>query len=329
MLKRHSDSVKSILDEATEKGRRVSSKRLRQHAPISVDLDSLLLAVWSPRGSNGRSTLAAALAHTFAKSGGSISPAGWSGGSAKSDEAAAASRVLLVDADTYSPAQHVIHGANEITAGILAASRLVRQERYTEQEHERVTLPMAGYRLMTGLTAADRWPEIDDHASSLLIHDLSQRAAISIFDLPSEIDAGLVEPSLGTRRNQLSLSVLQRADVVLAIANADQVSISRLVQGLPRLFELVNGRVIVVINRMRTTAIGQNAKRQILEVLSNQINSTPMDVVFVPDDPRACDEALLAGEPVTAHRNRSAFAKGIRELASRINSTHVHTARAG
>ena len=314
MLKRHSDSVKSIQADVTETRHRVSPKRKRQQAPISVDLDSLLLAVWSPRGSNGRSTLAAALAHTFAKSGGFISSAG---------------RVLLVDADTYSPAQHVIHGANEITAGILAASRLVRQDRYTEQEHERVTLPMAGYRLMTGLTAADRWPEIDDHASSLLIHDLSQRAAIGIFDLPSEIDVGIVEPSLGTRRNQLSLSVLQRADVVLAIANADQVSISRLVQGLPRLFELVNGRVIVVINRMRTTAIGQNAKRQILEVLSNQINSTPMDVVFVPDDPRACDEALLAGEPVTAHRNRSAFAKGIRELASRINSTHVHTARAG
>ena len=65
------------------------------------------------------------------------------------------------------------------------------------------------------------------------------------------------------------------------------------------------------------------------EVLETLPSTTPLDVVFVPDDPRACDDALLAGEPVTAVRNRSGFAKGIRELASRINSTHVHTARAG
>ena len=309
--RRSVSDVEETAEVQPTRRRAVRRKPQAKAQQVPVALDSLMLAVWSPQGSTGRSTLAAALAHTFAKSN------------------VRSGHVLLVDADSYAPAQHLIHGANEITAGILAAARLIRQERYLDQEHERVTLPVGDYRLMTGVTVADRWPELDDHASSLLIHELGQRASLNIFDVSPELDPALVEPSLGIRRNQLTLAVLQRADVVLAIANADPVSIARLIESLPRLIEAVNGRIIIVINRMRTSAIGQNAKRQILEVLSSQELAIPLEVVFVPDDPRACDESLLAGEPVTLHRNRSAFAKGVRELASRINSTHVHTARAG
>lgn len=302
-------STRDKADLATQPRRSVRRAEAVGHVPLAVD--ALMLAVWSPHGSQGRSTIAAALAHTFAK-----------GLKLPGD-------VLLVDADTYAPAQHVLHGATEITAGILAAARLIRQERYSNAEHDRVTLSLHGYRLLTGVTAPERWAELDEHASTLLIHELGQRAKVTVFDIANELDAGIVEPMLGIRRNQVTLSVLQRADIVLAVAAADQVSIARLVNELPTLLSQARGRVILVINRMRTSAIGTSAKKQILEVLETLPSTTPLDVVFVPDDPRACDDALLAGEPVTAVRNRSGFAKGIRELASRINSTHVHTARAG
>ena len=93
-------STRDKADLATQPRRSVRRAEAVEHVPLAVD--ALMLAVWSPHGSQGRSTIAAALAHTFAK--GLKLPG----------------HVLLVDADTYAPAQHVLHGATEITAGILA-----------------------------------------------------------------------------------------------------------------------------------------------------------------------------------------------------------------
>ena len=291
--------------------KKVSPNRRSRADTAATPIDSLTLAVWSPRGSQGRSTIAASLADALTRT-------------IKSSDA-----VLLVDADGYAPAQHILHGLTDITAGILAASRLIRQERYTTQEHERVSLSLHGYRLLTGITSTERWPELDDYSTELLVHDLTQRSNVCIYDIASDLDAAVVEPSLGIPRNQLALGVLQRANIVLAVAQADPTSVSRLVSELPRVVRLTRGRILIVINRMRTDAIGVSARKQILEVVEGLDLGAALEVIFIPDDPKACDEALQVGQPVTRARTRSAFAKGIRELASRINSTHVHTARAG
>lgn len=282
----------------------VRGKR-RFDSPSAVDIDagSKLIAVWSASGSNGRSTIAAALARAFA--------------------AADSSReVLLVDADSLAPSQHLLHGLTEVTSGILGAARLVRQDRYDDHEHERLTNAVAGYRLMTGIPVLSRWPELDEYALGLLVHELAGRAPIAIFDVAAPLDQEVVEPSLGQRRNQATLSVLSRSDVVLAVGNADPVSIARLVEALPELERLVAGRVIVVINRMRTEAIARDARKQIEAIFAGR------QVAYVVNDPKACDDALREGQNPLVIRPRSDLARSIRELASRINSTHADSARA-
>ena len=278
-----------------------SGRRAAVASSFETDSVSRTIAVWSPNGSHGRSTIASSLAHVLA---------------------AAGQQTILVDADSVSPSQHLIHGLTEVTAGILGAARLVRQERYSDDEHERLTIPVGGYRLLTGLPVVARWTELDEFGLGLLVHDLAARASNVVLDIGASIDAEIVEPSLGQRRNQASLSVLSRSDVVLVVCNADPVSVSRLVEALPELERLVAGRIIVVINRMRPDAIARDARKQLDALFDGR------QIAYLANDPKACDDALREGQSVTAVRPRSEFVRGVRELASRINSSHADSPRA-
>ena len=273
--------------------------------------------VWSVLGSQGKSTLSASLAYVLGQS---------------RDVGA----VLLVDADGKAPAQHTLHGLTEVTAGVLAAGRLARLDRYSKEEHDRLTIPARGYRLLAGIQSIERWSEIDEHACNRLLANLRQTATNLVFDISDEIDAEPIEPVLGVRRNQLALSVIRQAGVVILACSADPIALSRLPNALRQLEQGLVGdieprvlpRVILAINRMRDAAIGSGAKNQIEEYLDSLTCSFEFEVAFLPDDPKPCDSALKAGEVVAQAHPRSSFSRAVRALAAQINSTHVNTSRA-
>lgn len=278
---------------------------------------SNLIAVWSVIGSQGRSTLSASLAYLLGQS-------------------REVGEVLLVDADGKAPAQHTLHGLTEVTAGVLAAGRLARLDRYSNEEHDRLTIPASGYRLLAGIQSIERWSELDEHACNRLLTVLRQTATTLIFDISDELDAEPIEPALGIRRNQLGLSVIRQAGVVVLACGADPIALSRLPEAFKQLELVLVGnveprippRVILAINRMRDAAIGSGAKNQIEEYLDSLACSFEFEVVFLPDDPKSCDSALKLGEVVAQAHPRSSFSRAVRALAAQINSTHVNTSRA-
>jgi MinD-like ATPase involved in chromosome partitioning or flagellar assembly len=288
------------------------------HARASVAAPSRLIAICSPIGSHGRSTIAAAISDVLGRD--------------ANDES-----VLLVDADTKAPAQHILHGITEVTAGVLAAGRLARLDRYTADEHQRLVLPSRGYRLLNGIQSLERWSELDEHACNRLLLALRQNAATLVFDVADELDAELVEPTLGNRRNQFAVSVIDQADVVVLLCNADPISLGRLPESLKTL-EIRSGatranrtqpRLVIAINRMRDSAIGSDARRQIEGFLDSFASAHRFELAFIPDDQKACDSALQAGEVVTRAHPRSSLSRAVRGLVAQINSSHVHTSRAG
>lgn len=278
---------------------------------------SNLIAVWSVLGSQGRSTISASLAYLLGQS-------------------REVGEVLLVDADGKAPAQHTLHGLTDVTAGVLAAGRLARLDRYSNEEHDRLTIPANGYRLLTGIQSIERWSELDDHACNRLLAVLRQTANNLVFDISDEIDSEPIEPALGIRRNQLALSVIRHAGVVVLVCGADPIALSRLPEAFGQL-ELgfvdemeprLPPRVILAINRMRDAAIGSDAKNQIEEYLDSLACSFEFEVVFLPDDPKSCDSALKSGDVVAKAHPRSSFSRAVKAMAAQINSTHVNTSRA-
>lgn len=300
-----------------------TSESLRQQtaevqARTSLAAPSRLIAVWSPIGSHGRSTVAAAIADVL--------------GHDSNDEP-----VLLIDADAKAPAQHILHGNTEVTAGVLAAGRLARLDRYSAEEHKRLVLPARGYQLLTGIQSLERWSELDEHACNRLLLGLRQNASTLVFDIADDLDAEPVEPTLGIRRNQFAVSVIDQADVIVLLCEADPISLSRLPEALKALASTPGAarpnraqpRLLIAINRMRDSAIGSGARRQIEEYLDGFASEHQFEVAFIPDDPKSCDSALQAGEVVTRAHPRSSFSRAVRGLVAQINSTHVHTSRAG
>lgn len=289
-----------------------------RRATTALAAPSRLIAVWSPIGSHGRSTVAASIADLLGQS------------------SAVDANLLLVDADTKAPAQHILHGLTELTAGVLAAGRLARLDRYSADEHERLTIPSRGYGLLTGIQSIERWSELDEHACNRMLAALRQTSGTQVVDVADELDPEPVEPSLGIRRNQLSVSVLGQADLVVLLCAADPIALSRLPEALKSFESLLaaqpaprsHPRVIIAINRMRDSAIGSGAKLQILDFLDGLASAIEFDLAFIPEDAKACDSALQAGEVVSRAHPRSAFSRAVRGLVAQINSTHVNTSRA-
>ena len=282
--------------------------------PLALASDSRIVAVWGPVGSTGKSTIAASLASALAASG----PMG------KKLEPT----VALVDLDVFGPSQATLHALPEVTAGVLGSARLLRQERYTDQEHERLTVHREGYDLLTGITALERWTELDEYSVKLLLHELAGRYESVVVDVSGRLDSHEVDPESGMHRHQAAQTVLTMADLILCVASADPISLARLPKTLHLVKSSCPGRLWVVINRMRDSAIGPNAQKQLVEFL----NSTGVAIdgmVFVDDDSAACDLALLQGLSVAEVRPRSGFAKAVRAISSQINSNHVYSARIG
>ena len=71
----------------------------------------------------------------------------------------------------------------------------------------------------------------------------------------------------------------------------------RLVRGLSELREVVPGAPPrVVVNRVRSSVVGRDPRRQVAEALERYAGV--IDPVLVPDDPAAFDAALLQARPV-------------------------------
>ena len=256
-----------------------------------------VVAVWGPTGAPGRTTVAVGLA---------------------SEIAARGSAALLVDADVYGGVVAQVLGLLDEAPGLAAAARLANSG----------ALDLAGLaglartvgpelRVLSGIARADRWPELRPAALEVVLDLARSLAGVTVVDcgFSLEQDEELAYDTGAPRRNGATLAVLADADTVIAVGSADPVGLQRLVRGLSELKQAVpDVQPVVVVNRLRSTAVPGDARREISGALARYAGVG--DVRFVPLDVAAVDAAVAAGRTLTEAARSSPARTALAALAA-------------
>jgi Flp pilus assembly CpaE family ATPase len=174
-------------------------------------------------------------------------------------------------------------------------------------------------RVLTGLNRTERWPEL--RATSLeAVWELARGLAqVTIADCGFCLEHG-EEFGLDAstpRRNAATLTTLDYADLIIAVGSADPVGLQRLVRGLAELGELgTSAPIRVVVNRARESIGGRHPEAQVADVLRREAGIGTVTVV--PDDPQACDRAMMAGKLLAEAAPSSPARSAIRTLAASL-----------
>jgi MinD-like ATPase involved in chromosome partitioning or flagellar assembly len=270
-----------------------------------------VIAVWGPTGGPGRSTVAVNLA---------------------AELAALGTTTLLVDADVYGGAVAQLLGLLDESPGVAAACRLANNGTLDLLALAELALDVRpGLRVVTGISRADRWPELRPSALEVVL-DLCRRVAVvTVVDCGFclERDEELSFDGSAPRRNGATLTALSSADTVLAVAAADPVGLQRFVRGLAELGDVVpEASIRTVVNRTRDGVVGGgSAAREIAAALDRYAGvARPR---FLPEDGTACDAAVAAGRTLAEIAPTSKLRVAIQELAAELTGRDKSASRRG
>ncbi|MCG2622725.1 chromosome partitioning protein [Arthrobacter sp. I2-34] len=265
-----------------------------------ADAAGEVIAVWGPAGAPGRTLLAVNLAAEYA---------------------AAGRRVLLVDADTYAPGVATYLGLLDESAALAHACRLADQGLLDTPALERAAVKVAvsgaPLLVLTGITRADRWPEIRPGALGAVLALARALADVTVIDCGFclESDEELSFDTLAPRRNGATLRALELADQVLAVGSADALGVPRLVRALAELEQAVpSASPQAVLNRVRPGSVGRSPERQLREAWTRFAPDREVRA-FLPADFAAADAALLGGSVLLETAPDSALRQAVARLA--------------
>ncbi len=271
-----------------------------------------MIAVWGPTGAPGRSTLALNLAAELAGSvgvpGPGTSPSGGPRGA------------LIIDADTYGGTIAQLAGLLDESPGLAAAARAAGQGTLDLAALARLTPVLSpGLRVLTGISRANRWPELPASALEVVWEIARSLAAWTVVDCGFclEQDEALSYDTHAPRRNAATLSALEAADVVVVVGSGDPVGIQRLVRGLTDLASLpvpVTARRVVVVNRVRSSAAGPRPGDAIGASLGRFAGVDAPHLV--PDDRGGVDAATLRGVTLRESSSGSPARRAIAAIAA-------------
>lgn len=259
-----------------------------------------IVAVWGPTGAPGRTTLAVNLAAELA-----LSLPGPGG-------------ALLVDADTYGGTVAQLIGLLDEAPGLAAAARAAGAGRLDAVGLAALTPRLEnGLRVLTGLSRADRWPEVPAASLDALWAACRALADVTVVDCGFSIeqDEALMYDTRAPQRNGATLSALSAADEVVVVGGGDPVGLQRLVRALAALAELdLRAGRRVVVNRVRESASGPRPRDAVREALRRYAGVD--DALVLPDDQAACDGALLRARTLAEHAPNSQLRRSIGALAA-------------
>lgn len=259
-----------------------------------------IVAVWGPTGAPGRTTVAVSLAYDFAQAGGA----------------------LLVDADTYGGAVAQALGMLDEAPGIAALARASLHGTLGDDTVRRHALEAApGLRVLSGITRAERWPELSPAALDPVWELLRSHAPVTVVDcgFSLERDEELQYDTRAPQRNGATLSALAAADVVVVVGSAEPLGVQRLVHALSELDAVAPEdmtRRVVVVNRVRAAVAGNQPRQAIADLLKRFAGVEK--VWTVGWDPRACDAATLAGQALGERSPRSAARRSIQAVGREV-----------
>jgi hypothetical protein len=192
-----------------------------------------IIAIWGPAGSPGRSTLALCLAATLARRN---------------------QQVMVVDGDSCAPSLATMLGLHETQSGVQSLSRHARLETVEAKALEacavHYSLGGESFSVVTGLNSPAHYVDCGSLAWSLVLNTLRAAGHTVVVDLAAPLLQLPGETIGGPMRNALTLTTLEVADRVLAVANPTPLSILRLSRDWPRLAELADaGSIDVCLNK--------------------------------------------------------------------------------
>lgn len=272
--------------------------RLGDGAPSSRRSGEVV-AVWGPAGAPGRTTIAVNLA---------------------AEIAAAGHSVALIDADPYGGAVAPALGLLDEAPGFASACRLAGGDALDRAELERIaqrySAPRASFDVFTGLVGPSRWPELAHDRVTAAIQAIAARSEYVVIDtgFSLERDEELTSDQFAPRRNAATFAAIASADRVAAVGLADPVGLSRLLRGHGDLVDLVEpDRIDVVVNRVRSAALGIDAHAQVRQTLRRFAGIA--DATLLPHDGRATDAAILTARTLRDAAPRSPLRAALREYA--------------
>ena len=204
---------------------------------------------------------------------------------------------ILVDADTYGGCVGQLLGFLEESPGLPAAARLATAGRLDVAALAGVARVIgSSLRVLTGITRADRWPELPPDSVGTVLDLCRRLATLVVVDcgFSLEQDEELVYDTAAPRRNGATIAAIQAAELVLAVGAADPVGLHRLVRGLVDLRELVpTTHVQVALNKLRRGITPGDPAAEVTAALRRHAGI--VDPVLLPYERTALDRALGQG----------------------------------
>jgi MinD-like ATPase involved in chromosome partitioning or flagellar assembly len=241
----------------------------------------LVIAVTSPHGSTGKTTVAINIALELA---------------------AEKARVLLIDGDIQGPAVANHFVLTEQPAGLQAALRIASQQRFDLEQLQRLSFQFqkSTLRIMPGSQNFPSQP-LDPAAIANLLD-----TARSAFEF-TVIDLGYLGADSQGIQAELTKTITSLADRTIVVCLADPIGIFRLLN-IENIIAGASNSVDLVINRVRNSVIA-SARREIAITL--QRLSTLEPKAYFPDDPQHIDQALRQGVPVTSLSRTGTFRQAL------------------
>ncbi|MDQ1738560.1 MAG: hypothetical protein QOE53_212, partial [Pseudonocardiales bacterium] len=258
-----------------------------------------VIAVWGPTGAPGRTTTATTLADEMARLG---QPS------------------LLVDADVYGGVVAAVFGLLDESPGLVAACRQAQSRRLDVEGLAALCWQVSpDLRVLTGISRADRWPELRSTALQAVLAVARRLADYTVVDVgfSLETDEELSFDTLAPRRNGATLAVLEESDLILAVGSADPIGMQRLVRGLGELRAAVpDTPVWIVLNRVRRSAVAGKPEIELDAALQRFVGQS--SVALLPYDQPSLDGAALAGQALAEAAPASPLRSAVTELAVAI-----------
>jgi MinD-like ATPase involved in chromosome partitioning or flagellar assembly len=263
----------------------------------------IVITVWGPAGSPGRTTLAVGIA---------------------AEIAAAGFTVALCDVDTHSASVAPVLGLMDEAPGFAAACRLAGAESLDRSELERIGQrhgatgrdgDAGGFWVLTGIGQPSRWPELSGDRVLATIAECRRWVDYVVIDTASSLknDEEISSDMFAPRRNAATLAAIREADHIVAVASADPVGLSRFLRAHGDLADVaVTLSITVVANKVRASAIGLGPAGQVTQTLSRfgGIDAP----VLVPWDVQATDAAVLSARTLAESSPKSAARLAIKRL---------------
>ena len=176
-----------------------------------------------------------------------------------------------------------------------------------------------GVDLLTGLTKAERWREVGQHALSALLEMARINYRWILVDLASGTDdQSDLLAAMGPTRYGATLGALDVADLVVEVGLADPVGIRRLLvnHNWAREQELWNCPTLAVVNRGRASVGGANWRNSIVNVVAASVPNLPVAVVREAGED--FDRALIAACDVMTVNPRAGVLEDLERVQNEI-----------